>query len=143
MVWTFYRSRRADATASCLEFVARNSGGRDVTDAVARLRRPIRDRVAALFLVDFIGAAAAKEPLPESDGDVDDDDYVEYILRRELKEDCDTQPLRASRLAAAAASRKDASPLAVSWSTSGPKECPRSTRLPGGQADTESAPSAS
>lgn len=100
--------------------------------------------VAALFLVDFTGAAVAKEPLPESDGDADDDDYVEYILRREPEEDCDTQPLRASRPAAAAASRSGAGgPLAVSWSTSAQGMPPGPPGRRAWQADTEStAPSA-
>jgi MFS family permease len=45
--------------------------------------------IAALFLVGFTGSATAREdglpePMPEDDGDYDDDDYVEYILRREL-----------------------------------------------------------
>ena len=44
--------------------------------------------IAALFLVDYTGAATTREggvpePTPEDDGDYDDDDYVEYILRHE------------------------------------------------------------
>lgn len=45
--------------------------------------------VVVLFLVDFIGVVVVKELLFEFDGDVDDDDYVEYIFCWELEEDCD------------------------------------------------------
>ncbi|OSC38722.1 MFS transporter [Mycobacterium decipiens] len=53
--------------------------------------------VAALFLVDITGSATTRQPLPEADGDpaddgYDDDDYVEYILRREPEDGGDTQP---------------------------------------------------
>ena len=58
--------------------------------------------IAALFLVDVIGSATTREggsDAEDADGYDDDDDYVEYILRREpdTKEPArDTEPLQAS-----------------------------------------------